>query len=95
MRGQSASDGGKRLFGAFHYVVAPSTMNVDIDKARNGDLAGCLDLMGTLGKLQIVTRANGFNHTIADEDTGIVNFSGRRKGARYMKECGGHGEKLS
>jgi hypothetical protein len=24
-----------------------------------------------------------------------VNFSGGSKGARYMKECGGHGEKLS
>jgi hypothetical protein len=95
MRGQGASDGGESLFSALHYVMAPSAVDMDVDKPGNGDLAGRLDFLGALGNREIIARANSFDHTIADENPSIVNFSGGSKGARYMKECGGHGEKLS
>src|ERR1700693_5922175 len=93
VRGQGASHGGESFFGALHYVVAASAVYVDVDKTGNGDLAGCVDFLGALGQRQTVARADRFDHTIANENASIVNFSGGRIGTWYMQECGGHGEK--
>src|SRR5258708_24688663 len=68
---------GHGLLGAFHYIVAPGAMDVDVDESGNGGLAACGDFRYSGRQADVLTGADGFNHAVSNQDSGIGDFCRR------------------
>ncbi len=82
--------GGHGLRGAFHYVVATGTVNVNVDKPGNCGLAGGGDFRRAGRHGHVLARADSFNHAVANQDSGIGYFGSGSQCARDMQQNGGH-----
>ena len=62
---------------ALHDIVATRAVDVNVDKAGNrGEMSG-IHLFGAGGDTHALTRADCFDHTIANKDARVRNFTCR------------------
>ena len=74
MTHQRFGDDGHRFIGAFHYVAAACTVNVDVNKSGDGGLAAGGNLRRPGGQGHILARPDGFDNAVANQDSGIRYF---------------------
>ena len=73
-----ARDGGgndfQRLARAFHHVVSPRPVDVDIDKARHNGFSARVDFARAARQIDLASLADGGNLAPLNHDHGIGNF---------------------
>ena len=64
----------QRLARAFHHVVSPRSVNVDIDKARHNGFSARVDFAHAARQIDFPSLADGGNLAPLNHDDGIGNF---------------------
>src|SRR5690349_18735946 len=76
----SGGYGGQCVVIALHEVAAAGSMDVHVNKAGDGGAIESLNFVSAAGQSQSGTRGYGFNFTVANNDSGVGNFSFRCDG---------------
>jgi len=66
-------------------------MDVDVQKARDRNPVGGADLVGTSGKSYAAAWTDGFEDTVANQDSSVTEFCLGSQGAADVKKGRGHG----